>query len=207
MIKTIYIARHGQTDYNKKKIIQGSGVDSSLNEKGRAQAHAFYEQYKDIPFEVVLTSALKRTHETGKGFIDKGIQWEQFAEINEICWGIHEGKSYTPELEKDYKQMIAAWQAGDFTASVEEGESAIELSTRLNHFINHLKARTEQHILVFSHGRAMRCLICLMKGLPLQNMEGVNHHNTGLYKATLSDGQFTFELENDIQHLEIADLI
>ncbi|MEM6877731.1 MAG: histidine phosphatase family protein, partial [Bacteroidota bacterium] len=34
--QTVYIVRHGQTDYNLRGIVQGSGVDSSLNDTGRA---------------------------------------------------------------------------------------------------------------------------------------------------------------------------
>ena len=65
MEKLIYILRHGQTDYNLQGIVQGGGVDTSLNDTGRKQAHAFHEAYKHIPFEAVITSRLKRTHQTG----------------------------------------------------------------------------------------------------------------------------------------------
>ncbi|EJF08716.1 histidine phosphatase family protein, partial [Pontibacter sp. BAB1700] len=34
-IKKIYLIRHGQTDFNLQGIVQGSGVDASLNELGR----------------------------------------------------------------------------------------------------------------------------------------------------------------------------
>ena len=36
--KKIYIVRHGQTEFNKQSIVQGSGVDTELNEKGKWQA-------------------------------------------------------------------------------------------------------------------------------------------------------------------------
>ena len=51
MTKKIYITRHGQTDFNKKGIVQGSGVDSDLNETGRLQAEAFFKKFKDHPFD------------------------------------------------------------------------------------------------------------------------------------------------------------
>ena len=84
MEKVIYFIRHGQTDYNLKRIIQGSGIDSDLNETGREQGGLFFEQYKNIPFEVVMTSTLKRTHQTVAHFIDAGIPWEQYEEIVEM---------------------------------------------------------------------------------------------------------------------------
>ncbi|RMG84433.1 MAG: histidine phosphatase family protein, partial [Bacteroidetes bacterium] len=87
MEKTIFILRHGQTDYNRQGIVQGGGVDSSLNETGEAQAQAFYEKYAGEGFEVVLTSTLQRTRQTVQSFIESGIPWEQFPEIDEMSWG------------------------------------------------------------------------------------------------------------------------
>ncbi len=202
MTKTIFIVRHGETEYNKLRRVQGSGIDSSLNEKGRAQARAFYDFYKNEPFEVVLTSDLVRTHETAEHFIKAGLPWEQWTEIQEMSWGDHEGKESNPQMIEDYKAMIAEWERGNIDARIANGESARELAERLNKFINNLKTRTEQHILVFSHGRAMRCLVTLMKGQDLGQMENKNHHNTGLYKATFDGESFSFELENDTKHLE-----
>ena len=42
-MKHIYLVRHGQTDFNLKGIVQGSGVDASINETGLKQAQAFYD--------------------------------------------------------------------------------------------------------------------------------------------------------------------
>ena len=41
--KTIYIARHGQTEFNKRGIVQGSGVDSELNSTGLLQAERLFQ--------------------------------------------------------------------------------------------------------------------------------------------------------------------
>ena len=53
MKKTFYFIRHGQTDLNLKGIVQGRGVDSPLNDNGFKQAQAFYDAYKDIPFDKI----------------------------------------------------------------------------------------------------------------------------------------------------------
>ncbi|MDO8991677.1 MAG: histidine phosphatase family protein, partial [Daejeonella sp.] len=98
MKKTIYIIRHGETDLNKLGIVQGRGMDSSLNEKGLEQAEAFYQAYKQIPFDKIYTSSLKRTHQTVQKFIDSKIPWVQYPGLDELGWGIHEGKESTEEL-------------------------------------------------------------------------------------------------------------
>lgn len=199
---TIYIVRHGETDYNRQGIVQGSGVDASLNALGKQQAWAFYKKYKEVPFDAVLTSRLRRTHETMAPFIERGLPWEQFAEINEMNWGIHEGKKATPEMAKQYASIKHAWELGDFDAKLPEGESAAELAARLQEFIEHLRRRPEQKMLVCSHGRAMCCLVTLLKDLSLTKMNQFRHSNTGLWTSNYNGLVFEFELENDTSHLE-----
>lgn len=202
MKKSIYIVRHGETDFNRQGIVQGSGVNSSLNELGRQQARAFYEFYKEEPFEVVLTSKLRRTHETMQHFIEGGLPWEQFAEINEMNWGHHEGKPSTPEMHDEYKLVKEAWGQGDYDQKLGGGESAAELGARLSRFILHLQQRPESNLLICSHGRAMCALVTLLQQLPLREMNGFTHHNTGLWKTQYDGMIFQFELENDTRHLE-----
>ena len=56
----MYFIRHGETDENVKRIVQGCGVDSVLNENGLNQGKKFYEHYKNIGFKKMYCSALKR---------------------------------------------------------------------------------------------------------------------------------------------------
>ena len=197
----IYLIRHGETDYNKQRIIQGSGVDSSLNETGQAQGKAFYEAYKSTDFQTVITSKLKRTHQTVAGFIDAKLPWEQQEDINEMNWGIYEGQPGTPEMKAKYREMIEHWNQDNLDWRLEGGESAADLSKRISRFLEHLKTRKEDRILVCTHGRAMRGIITLMKGQHLREMENVAHANTGLYKVRLEGGKFEVLVENDTAHL------
>ncbi|MCB0619832.1 MAG: histidine phosphatase family protein [Saprospiraceae bacterium] len=203
MEKEIFIYRHGETELNRQGVVQGSGVDAPLNRRGHEQAQAFFERYGREPFEAVLTSTLLRTHQTVRPFLDQGIPWEQFPEINEICWGAHEGKKSTPPLLAAYRQTVAEWQAGNLDARLDQGESAAEMAVRLERFIAHLVERPEKKLLVCSHGRAMRCLICLLKGQPLQEMESYHHANTGLYLVRYHQREFEFVRENDTEHLVV----
>jgi len=94
-------------------IVQGSGINSSLNEQGRGQAKAFFEHFKHVPFDRIYTSALKRTVETVQSFIDLGIPTESLAGLNEISWGSKEGQKITPEEDAYYHWMLRQWQEGN----------------------------------------------------------------------------------------------
>jgi broad specificity phosphatase PhoE len=206
MSKEVFIYRHGETELNRKGIVQGSGIDPSLNDTGRKQAKAFFEAYRKLDFQAVITSTLRRTHETASPFIELGIPWQQFSEIDEISWGIHEGKAAQPELRKTYRRVVDSWNKGEFDARIPEGESAQDMADRLGRFIEHLKLREEQRILVCSHGRAMRCLMCLLRNQPIQHMDQYHHSNTGLYKVRQEANLFHFELFNDTTHLSHLNL-
>ncbi|MEL6274047.1 MAG: histidine phosphatase family protein [Bacteroidota bacterium] len=201
MNKKVYILRHGETEYNRLGIVQGSGVDSELNAVGQRQARLFYEKYKDKPFEVVLTSELQRTHQTVQNFIDAGLKWERHIEINEMNWGIHEGKKGTPESIAEYANIKQGWAQGLIDSRIEGGESARELGQRLQVFVNQLLTRTEEHILVCSHGRSMCGLVTLMMGHPIERMNEHRHSNTGLWIAEQQGQIFNFLLRNDLTHL------
>ena len=111
MEKDIFLIRHGETDFNKNGIIQGRSINSSLNLTGRAQAQQFYNHYKDEGFDVVITSAMKRTHETVAPFIEDGLKWEQHPELDEINWGLYEGKETNETMIREYDRIISHWRS------------------------------------------------------------------------------------------------
>ena len=84
--KKIYIIRHGETEYNKLGMVQGSGVDTDLNDTGRYQAKCFYEAHKHIKFDKIYTSALRRTHQTVHLFLKNGIAWETLKGLHPFIW-------------------------------------------------------------------------------------------------------------------------
>ena len=201
-MKELYIIRHGETDFNRQGIVQGSGVNSSLNENGKLQALHFFNKYKDIEFDYVYSSTLKRTHETVQHFINQGITWRVRAEIREISWGIHEGQKGTKESIQRYRNLIEYWNDGNFDARLEGGESAAEMVVRLNHFLDELKKTDFKRALICSHGRTLRCLMCLINNDHLREMDNYQHLNTGLYIVELNEDIFKIVLSKDVSHLE-----
>ncbi|KIO75035.1 phosphoglycerate mutase [Pedobacter lusitanus] len=202
MDKEIYIIRHGETDLNKQGIIQGRGIDSELNDTGRAQAAAFYQLYKDLPFDKVYTSVLQRTQQTVQQFIDAGIPWERHPELDELAWGEFEGKHTSEVVIGAFKDITEKWQAGDYDAHFTGGESPADVAIRLKEIVEVIKSRTaEKLILICMHGRSLRLLMCLLTGKPLSAMYDFPHQNTGLYRLDLTGDTFTVIAQNNTDHL------
>jgi probable phosphoglycerate mutase len=201
--KKIYLIRHGQTDFNLQGIVQGSGVDSSLNETGRAQASAFYEAYKNMHFDKVYTSALKRTQETVSEFIKAGLPHESLEGLNEISWGTNEGKKITPEEDAYYHWMIQQWQNGNTSQRIEGGESPEDVVARQLPVISKwTKAEEEKNILVCMHGRAIRILLCQLLNYPLKSMDMFEHSNLCLYLLENTGSMYAVRSYNDVTHLK-----
>ena len=201
--KKIYLVRHGQTDYNLKGVVQGSGIDASLNETGRNQADQFFNAYKDVVFDKVYTSALKRSVESVQKFLDMGYAHDQLSGLNEINWGTREGMKITPEEDAYYYGVINEWQSGNTTLRIEGGESPQDVFDRQKVALDHILAQDdEETILICMHGRAMRVFLCQMLNYPLHCMDEFEHSNLCLYKLSYTGSMFTVESHNNVEHLE-----
>lgn len=195
----IYIIRHAETEYNKKGIIQGSEVDSDINDVGESQANSFYEYYKNINFDKIYVSDLKRTFQTIRRFTEKGSSYEKLKEFNEISWGVNQGKS--DDLE-DYARLIDTWLAGNLDNKFEEGESPNEMSVRLVKGFNKVLDDDHDTVLLCIHGRALRILLSKIIDNDLTKMDKYVHSNTGLYILEYKNGKYEILGSNLRDHLE-----
>lgn len=202
--KSIYLIRHGETDYNRRGIVQGSGVDSDLNEMGQAQAMAFFQAYQHVPFRKIYISGLKRTYQTAEPFIDLGIAYEKLPGLNEISWGVMEGKVPGNLDNEYYRNLIEAWSAGNTALPTDGGESPEQVEARQRVAINAILSHPDETpILIAMHGRAMRILLCWLTNRPLAQMDYFEHSNLCLYKLRYDYTTQTFDIElvNDTAHL------
>lgn len=203
MKKLLYIIRHGQTDLNLKGIVQGRGLNTSLNEMGRRQAAAFYEYYKEENFDKIYTSTLVRTHETVASFLEQGIPWEQLEGLDEIGWGVYEGREQTPDVMQGFTDLTEGWRSGKLDTCVEGGETPNQLAARQRIALDHILARpNEEKVLICMHGRAMRVFLCLLTDRDIALMDDFPHTNTALYRVAYDGSAFTIEDEYNIKHLE-----
>jgi len=200
--KILYIVRHGQTDLNKQGIVQGRGMNTDLNDEGRKQAELFFNAYKDVPFDKIYISELKRTQQSIQQFIDLSIPYEKLEGLDELAWGIHEGQASTPETTAQFFKLVRDWVDGKLDSKFEGGESPNEVMARQKIALDIIMSRPEEEtVLICMHGRAMRLLLCLLTGKPLSEMETFPHQNLVLYKVAYDGDKFEIIDFNNAEHL------
>ncbi len=203
--KTIYLIRHGETELNRKGVVQGRGVDTDLNEKGRLQADAFYTKYKDVAFDKVYISSLKRTYQTAQSFINDGIPYQKLSGLDEISWGELEGQLPDTGNYGLFKELTHKWAMGETARTLPGGESPEEVVKRQNVALAEiLSHENEKCILLTMHGRAIRILLTTLLQRPLVEMDTFQHSNTCLYLLEYDYDTEKVEviLANDTSHLE-----
>ena len=155
----IYLARHGETDDNARRVVQG-WIDTPLNDRGREQARDLAAQVKDLGLGAIWTSHLARAAETARIVGDAlGIEPRVDERLAESRRGSWEGRALD-EIEQDEPDAWAAWKRGgpDFRFPG-GGESLAEHQSRVLAVIEAIRAG-DQPALVLAHGGTIRCAIC-----------------------------------------------
>lgn len=205
---TLYFVRHGETEYNRRGIVQGSGIDSDINAHGEAQAQAFFNHYRHLHFDAVYASLLRRTHQTLAPWRSLGHTFHTHAGLNEFSWGIHEGREATPEQRLDFRHLLAEWSRGLNDYRVEGGESPNDAWARARPLFEQIVERHPgQQLLLCSHGRQLRVIISNLLGEDMAHMEQYKHYNTGLSILQMDAiGSARLLVHNDVAHLHAHEL-
>ena len=151
MPTTILLARHGETDWNIERRVQGH-TDRPLNETGREQARALAEELAGEELDAVYSSDLSRAYETAKLVAaSRGLEVRSLAALREKHFGTWEGLSDVEVLERFPNARRGAW--GD-------GETTNEVAERV---LGALRAIREAHpdgrVLVVTHGGPLRAVL------------------------------------------------
>lgn len=191
--KKIYIVRHGQTDYNLKGVVQGSGINAPINATGKLQAAAFYENFKNISFDRIYYSGLIRTRQSIARFLTPDIYQEQLTGLNEISWGNYEGLPMDHDENQYYLNMLDRWSSGELDHKIDGGESPIEVAKRLKNAFRHIIEKGGENILVCMHGRAIRILMTVVLQYDLRYMDAFRHENLCCYELEEKDGEIRLD--------------
>lgn len=202
---TFYFVRHGETEYNRRRIMQGRRIDSSLNRTGRRQALALAARFADVSLDAIYTSSLARAIQTADYVAEHhaGVPRSRLAGLDEMSWGIYEGEPRSDRLQKMLDEMYDHWAEGAFDYRVDGGESIYDVQTRCVAAVDEiLEAHAGKDVLVVSHGRLLRVLLATILDVGLERMNDFDHANTCVNVVTHVDGRYESSLLNCTAHLD-----
>jgi broad specificity phosphatase PhoE len=152
MPTTILLARHGESDWNVERRVQGH-ADRPLTPTGLAQARELVEALADEPLDAVYSSDLSRAYETARIVAQpRGLTVIALPELRERHFGTWEGLTDDEVLQRfPHAGTGADW--GD-------AETSEQLAERVQEALREIAARHEDgRVLVVTHGGPLRALL------------------------------------------------
>lgn len=183
----IYLARHGETDLNKKDAYQGQ-LDIELNESGLAQAQALANFFVDKNINLLLNSPLKRSAKTAE-IINQQLKigLNPIENFKEIDFGKLEGTPVSADkaavdpifakerYQSNYHKVLIPYPGG---------ESYHDLYLRAFQAINQINFI--ENTLIVSHLLVNRVLRGILLGISLQELTDFNQHNNQVIEIDLN---------------------
>jgi probable phosphoglycerate mutase len=166
-VKAILI-RHCETDHNRDGLVQGRS-DPPLNEVGQLQAARLAARFRDLPFDAIFSSPLRRAVETaGTMAVAQGKPVEVVPDLVELDVGQMDGLTGA-EMRERYPSFMSSWLAGpQSTVRLPGGESLEEVQERAWSFLEALRGRGEfETVACVTHYFVLLSLICRALSLPL----------------------------------------
>jgi len=151
----IYLIRHGETDYNKNRLLMGQ-LDIPLNDKGLSQANKVGRVLKDKKISKIYTADLQRATKTAEIInYTQNIPFELIPKLREQTLGRLDGMKWSEEwdelTENEFNERVLR----------EGGEPIDQFKKRIwETFVNITESHSEdENVLIITHGGCIRMII------------------------------------------------
>lgn len=198
----LLIARHGETEYNSRGLLQGRGIDAPLNEKGRRQAELLAGFLNSYHADIIFTSSMIRSIETAKPFLKNNhITHYSDSSLDEMNFGKLEGKKIN-EIKKQLDEIHNRWASGEIDYKINGGESPGEVLQRASgYLLPVIKKNINKTLVLILHGRLIRILLSSWLGMGLSRMHEIEHENGAVNYLKFKNGNFETVYLNKTSHL------
>lgn len=181
----LYIARHGETDWNREPARCQGWADIPVNKKGEQQAAriAFEAGTKNI--SKIFSSHLQRAAQTAAIIASElGVPYETDKGLAEARKGSWEGMPFS-QIEAEYSEIWAQWLETPFTAPIPGGETISEVAARACRSIKNFLEQDAGNILLISHGGPVSALRCISEKLSFGRFHSMHPGNGQLFKLAI----------------------
>lgn len=202
MSTRICFVRHGETDWNVEKRIQGH-IDIPLNRQGRAQALAMSFSAAHYRFAALYSSDLGRAMETARAIAEReGLEVRPLPQLRERHYGIFQGLTAQEGAQK-FPAAYARYAARDPDCAFETGETMRELVVRIKAGIDWMvRHHPGQTLCAVTHGGVLDIIYRLATGRSLESPRDFSIPNCALNWFHFDEQGCHLEKWADRHHLE-----
>jgi broad specificity phosphatase PhoE len=180
---SVYVVRHGQTEWNREGRIQG-GTDNPLNSTGRDQAAVLARTLSDIKIDAIYSSSHLRARQTAAS-LEGRAPIMAMDELRERFFGKFEGAN-----DKDLT-IVADWNKRRFAWAddMEGGETLESQSRRAESALRQIRERHKDGgaVVIVGHGGINPLLVSHLIGVPpLDGASAINQGNDEIYRIDIA---------------------
>ena len=195
----LYFVRHGRTEWNEEGRFQGAGGDSPLTEQAIIDLHHLGKALASIPFDAIYSSDLNRAVSSAQILADenkKDVTVESVKEIREWNLGSLEGQKIDL-IASIYPKQIEAFRhnLANFHSQMFGGESLYAMTHRVVAFIQSLKDKGYENVLIVGHGANLVASIRTLLGYEPAQLR---------LAGGLKNGSVTILETEDFQHFDLV---
>jgi 2,3-bisphosphoglycerate-dependent phosphoglycerate mutase len=202
----LFLLRHGETDWNKARRVQGH-IDRPLNEQGFAQARAAATAIRALhvqrPFNFVIVSDLERARQTAQ-LAAEHLSFDHAidAQWRERNFGVLESLTHD-EMLAQQPTVYAGWKSGEPDFQLTEGESLRQFSARVHQvLLATIEQYAGQRVLVVTHGGVVDMARRIVENAPLSMPRGYEIPNCSVSCVIAHAGQLRLGEWVKADHLE-----
>ena len=201
----ILLIRHGETDWNTEKRLQGH-LDIGLNAEGQRQATALGQALLNQPLDAIYSSDLQRAKHTAQAIATpRGMTVQTDVGLRERCYGAFEGLRHG-DISERYPQEFAAWRAREMDARYPDGQNVAEtlreFSARALKAITGIASRSQhKKIAIVTHGGVLECVYREATGIGYTPPRDFDILNASINRIVWNGDCLQVKQWSDVTHL------
>jgi broad specificity phosphatase PhoE len=203
----LLLARHGETDWNAMKIIQGQ-QDRPLSVRGFEQRRNLFFLLSHVPLSRICCSALQRTTQTAIPIsMERNMQLEQKCELNEVRLGIFEGQQKEDFSDDFSRTCYQSFLDDEVNVALPGGGESLRMADRRVRCVVADCIDTvvsSGHVLIVGHRNINKMIIKNLMDLSVEEGYRVEHKNSWLYLfAPRTSGLFLVKIPTPQEPIQV----
>ncbi|HLR20371.1 MAG TPA: histidine phosphatase family protein [Tissierellaceae bacterium] len=198
----LYIIRHGQTEWNVQKRLQG-WKNSNLTKQGMKNTENLSYRLKDIEFDYIYSSPQERAIDTANIIKrDKDIDINILDGLKEIGFGTWEGMDIDT-INSKFGDKFETYLNRPHLYEPIDGESFEDIFKRVRKSLTDIINNGGDNVFIVSHGVTIKVLTAIIKDIPLKELYNIPiYEGTALNICRVKEKEIKFIVEGDTSHMD-----